>query len=163
MDRNGYRTVNIKGRPRTVHSLVLAAFIGPRPKGACVRHLNDVRHDNRLANLTYGSYRDNSQDALRNSRYPHQDRYTCPKGHPYDATEKNGRGYTIRRCSVCRNKSTAKKQRRAVDSTAGVLEAARLLGKPVAEVKAMMDRGELKYRKVSHYRRILRTELPTLD
>lgn len=45
-----------------VHHLVLFAFAGPRPDGMIGRHLNDVRHDNRLANLAWGTYKENGED-----------------------------------------------------------------------------------------------------
>lgn len=53
-----------------VAALMLEAFIGPRPNNGVVRHLNDVRNDNRLDNLTWGSIRDNAEDAIRNGVWP---------------------------------------------------------------------------------------------
>lgn len=53
-----------------VHDVVAAAFIGPKPKGAQVRHLNDDRSDNRAVNLAYGSAAENSDDMARNGRRP---------------------------------------------------------------------------------------------
>lgn len=38
---------------RTVHSVVAAAFIGPRPAGLDVDHRNGKRQDNRAENLRY--------------------------------------------------------------------------------------------------------------
>lgn len=59
----GYRILALRHdgqtRHRTVHSLVLEAFVGPRPPGMDVSHLNDVRDDNRLENLCYESRSDN--------------------------------------------------------------------------------------------------------
>src|SRR5262245_15574121 len=40
---------------RSVHHLVLEAFVGPRPSGMEARHLNDDPSDNRLVNLAYGT------------------------------------------------------------------------------------------------------------
>lgn len=59
-------------RPRkfaTVHSLVLAAFVGPRPEGQVGRHLDDNRDDNRLVNLAYGTQSDNMLDSVRNGTH----------------------------------------------------------------------------------------------
>lgn len=53
-------------RQRTVHSLIAEAFIGPRPEGQVVRHLNDVPTDNRPENLAYGTYQENEMDKYRN-------------------------------------------------------------------------------------------------
>ena len=48
-----------------VHTLVLTAFSGPRPEGWCCRHLNGKPADNRLVNLKWGTYQENSDDAIR--------------------------------------------------------------------------------------------------
>jgi hypothetical protein len=50
---------------RTVHSLVAEAFLGPRPDGHQVRHLDGDRSNNRVENLCYGSALENAQDRER--------------------------------------------------------------------------------------------------
>lgn len=45
-----------------VHCLVADAFIGPKPEGNVVRHKNDVKSDNRAANLHYGTKSQNGLD-----------------------------------------------------------------------------------------------------
>lgn len=55
-----------KGASNDVHVLVAAAFLGPRPAGHDVRHLDDDPTNNRRENLAYGTRRDNIQDAVRN-------------------------------------------------------------------------------------------------
>ena len=42
-----------------VHSLVAGAFLGPRPIGADVMHLDDNPQNNMLENLQYGSRKEN--------------------------------------------------------------------------------------------------------
>ena len=49
-----------------IHKLVAETFIGPCPPGQEVRHLNDVKHDNRLVNLAYGTRKENKADEKRN-------------------------------------------------------------------------------------------------
>ena len=56
----------------TVHALVAATFIGKRPEGAVIMHLNGLPLDNRIENLAYGTCRQNVLDALRQNRYPSQ-------------------------------------------------------------------------------------------
>lgn len=51
--------------PRTVHSLVLEAFVGEHPEGLEARHLNGVRDDNCLANLAWGTRSENRADQKR--------------------------------------------------------------------------------------------------
>lgn len=69
--KKGYLMVTLTGpgRPRRyvcVHTLVLAAFRGPVPRGKECCHGNGVRSDNRLANLRYGTRSENAQDRKQN-------------------------------------------------------------------------------------------------
>ena len=63
---DGYCTVSVDGKSRYAHSMVLEAFVGPRPAGHVARHLNDVPGDDRLDNLSWGSRRENALDIARN-------------------------------------------------------------------------------------------------
>ena len=47
--------VTIGGLTRNVGSVVLEAFVGPRPKGLVCCHLNGDTVDNRLENLKWGT------------------------------------------------------------------------------------------------------------
>ena len=69
----GYLTVSVRadGAARAVSEhishLVAAAWLGERPSpDHCVLHANDIRTDNRAANLRYGTRAENHADALRN-------------------------------------------------------------------------------------------------
>lgn len=57
--------VNGKKTGRTVHSLVLEAFVGPCPPGQEGRHRNCQSCDNRLSNLCYGTRRENRDDSRK--------------------------------------------------------------------------------------------------
>jgi hypothetical protein len=50
---------NHKGYNYSIHKLVLLAFVGPRPKGMDVSHLDGNRKNCILSNLVYESRRDN--------------------------------------------------------------------------------------------------------
>jgi hypothetical protein len=67
INRVGYVVVALwkenRQSTRTVHRLVLEAFAGPCPEGHECRHLDGSRTNNKLANLTWGTSRENSQDA----------------------------------------------------------------------------------------------------
>lgn len=72
--KDGYREVALYARGKLhfkrVHRLVALTFLGKPPKGKpLVCHINDVKHDNHLRNLRYGSRKDNARDAIRNGRY----------------------------------------------------------------------------------------------
>jgi hypothetical protein len=62
---DGHLQATLNGRKRTVHSLVLEAFVGPRPDGMQGRHLNDVPGDNWLGNLAWGTPTQNAADRDR--------------------------------------------------------------------------------------------------
>src|ERR1044072_815428 len=68
-DADGYPRVTIRmnGRRRwiTVHQLVAMTFIGPRPHGCEVRHLNGNPRDNRVENLAWGTHAQNEADRVR--------------------------------------------------------------------------------------------------
>lgn len=61
----GHLTVVLgKHQTRSVHDLVLRAFIGPPlPKHEC-RHLNSIPSDNRLVNLCWGTRSENGRDKI---------------------------------------------------------------------------------------------------
>ncbi len=69
VNRHGYETLtlckdNVKFW-REVHRLVLDAFVGVRPEGMVCRHLDGNSHNSVLSNLTWGTPKENSQDAVR--------------------------------------------------------------------------------------------------
>lgn len=49
-----------------IHVLVLETFVGLRPKDHIARHLNDIKDDNRLSNLKWGTYQENIDDRRKN-------------------------------------------------------------------------------------------------
>lgn len=67
----GHLVVTLRDSPRHlseyVHRLVAQEFI-PNPENhPLVRHLDDNPKDNRVENLAWGTYSDNTQDKLRNN------------------------------------------------------------------------------------------------
>lgn len=66
-NRQGYAIVTLtmsgESPHRTVHSLVMAAFVGPRPAGHEINHINGVKDDNRLSNLEYVTPKENISHA----------------------------------------------------------------------------------------------------
>lgn len=50
---------------RTIHRIVCETFHGPAPHGLVARHLNGNPHDNRAANLAWGTPRENVRDMFR--------------------------------------------------------------------------------------------------
>lgn len=64
----GYRNIRLvqNGKVTTVsvHTLVLEAFVGPRPAGMVCRHLNGDRNDCRVSNLCWGTQSQNAIDKI---------------------------------------------------------------------------------------------------
>lgn len=68
-DKDGYLQVllSVDGVRQMckAHTLVLNAFVGPS-NGQMCRHLNDVKEDNRLDNLVWGTSQENYDDYRKN-------------------------------------------------------------------------------------------------
>jgi hypothetical protein len=65
----GYRVVNVctygKDKVAYVHALVAEAFIGPRPEGMQINHINGIKIDCSPENLEYVTQDDNAKHAGR--------------------------------------------------------------------------------------------------
>ena len=51
--KRGYVTFGTTGKTHSVHVCVAAAFLGEKPEGYEVDHINERRNDNRVSNLQY--------------------------------------------------------------------------------------------------------------
>lgn len=69
----GYPVVTLdmggKHYARRVHALVLLAFVGPRPEGMDIRHLDGDRTNANLSNLRYGTRSENVRDAIKHGTH----------------------------------------------------------------------------------------------
>lgn len=76
LNREGYYEVSLckynKLRYARVHILVLEAFVGLRLKGYNGLHRNDVKTDNVLNNLYWGTHQENAEDARKNGKLSHK-------------------------------------------------------------------------------------------
>lgn len=59
------------GKKKTVrvHNLVAEEFIGKKPAGMVVRHIDNNPRNNRLENLAYGTYLENERDKIENGTW----------------------------------------------------------------------------------------------
>lgn len=66
-NNSGYLIMNVEGKTRTVHSLVAEAFLGPRPEGYDIDHINSTKTDNRAENLRYVTHTQNMRYFYKNN------------------------------------------------------------------------------------------------
>lgn len=75
MDARGYLNFSVRdcGKPKTllIHREVAKAFIPNPHKYPLVRHLNDVKTENTVLNLAWGTYSDNRMDGIYNGKHFH--------------------------------------------------------------------------------------------
>lgn len=102
---------------RTVHWVVTAAFLGPRPAGLEVRHLDGDKENCALSNLTYGTRSENGRDKRQHGTDRNVNKTQCLQGHPYD--EVNTYFYPTggRACRTCRREARRRYRLRNIGVT----------------------------------------------
>lgn len=84
-DSSGYPTVRLKDRGRfkrsRVHSIVLSAFVSPRPPGYHGCHNDGDKGNNKLSNLRWDTPASNEQDKLLHGTNHEVNKTHCPRGH----------------------------------------------------------------------------------
>lgn len=115
--RGDYLTVTLcqqgRYRPWLVHLLMAKAFLGPSADLE-VRHLNGNGHDNRVANLRWGTHSENMRDSLRHGTHAHAVQTHCRNDHPYTADntyvwtdpKTGGKARHCRTCRAARNRQS---------------------------------------------------------
>lgn len=99
--RYDLRCENGKRVRRDVHHLVASAWLGERPEGLWVLHVDDNPDNNAASNLYFGDASDNLYDRVANGNHHEANKTHCPIGHPYDDANTyvfNGK----RHCRACR-------------------------------------------------------------
>lgn len=72
-DKQGYKRVTLtkdgKAKNYLIHTLVALSFLGERPEGAEVCHLDGNKDNNGFENLYYGTSSDNTKDSLQHGTH----------------------------------------------------------------------------------------------
>lgn len=102
-DKGGYLTVTILRKTRTVHSLVLEAFVGPRPLGCEACHGVKGNQDNSIENLRWDTIRENRIDTVRHGNHNESNKTHCKNGHEF-SIENTLLTKHQRVCLVCKRK-----------------------------------------------------------
>lgn len=118
--RAGYPAVTLfrdgAANLQSVHAVVMLAFVGPRPEGHEIRHLDGDRTNACLTNLEYGTRSENRFDTVRHGRNHNATKTHCAQGHPFSPentyVHQDHRG-THRKCRKCRNASSIRTRRKA--------------------------------------------------
>jgi len=102
----GYAEVRVP-----VHLLVLETFVGPA-NGRQARHIHDVKIDNRLSELAWGTRAENQQDAVRNKKHVNAKKTHCHNGHEFTTENTRWREKKGKRYRACRKCQREKQQDR---------------------------------------------------
>ena len=97
-----------------VHSMVLAAFVGPRPPGFVACHNDGDPGNNCVGNLRWDTPSSNSYDMVRHGHHHLARRDRCGYGHEFTVANTLIRSDGgSRRCRKCQQRSNREKKQRA--------------------------------------------------
>ena len=106
-NHKGYLLVGLRNEGRdgtaAVHKLVMLAFVGTRPVGMEIRHLDGNCQNNVTSNLGYGTPSENNLDAVRHGTHRNARKTHCMHGHAFDAVNTYVTTQGGRRCRACRS------------------------------------------------------------
>ncbi len=106
IDPMGRCQINLKNgavlRKVRIHTLVLEAFVGPRPEGMEACHFDDDATNNKLENLRWDTSLANKQDMARNGGgNQNKEKTHCVRGHEFTPDNVYHRGDGGRDCRKC--------------------------------------------------------------
>ena len=111
----GYPMVTLSGRdrrtPGAVHLYVALAFLGPCPEGHEVCHNDGNKLNPVLANLRYGTRRENVLDQLKHGQHYQAAKTHCKRGHEFTASNTRTETSGARRCLTCQGQYVARRRR----------------------------------------------------
>lgn len=141
---------------RYVHHLVLEAFSGMRPDGMHGCHRNDIRTDNRLTNLYWGSPSQNAHDKTLNGNCHNANKTRCVRGHEFTPQNTYLTVEGWRMCRACSRLAKLKEKTQCVNGHR-YDEMNTIIGPDgsisCAECKRLaVERQKIRAEKIDHYR-----------
>lgn len=83
----GYRAVKLSKlgvkQSKRIHTVVLEAFVGPRPNGMVACHSNGIQDDLRLENLRWDTQTNNMFDEVAHGTHHNASKTHCKRGHEF--------------------------------------------------------------------------------
>lgn len=89
------------GIAERVHTLVLEAFVGPRPEGFVACHNDGDHHNNCLSNLRWDTYSSNNYDLVDHNTHWQSRKTHCKHGHEFTPENTIYRPEGGRKCHTC--------------------------------------------------------------
>lgn len=144
-----HRRLSVKlpsGKTHTVHTLVLTAFVGPRPEGAEGCHNDGDPANNRVENLRWDTHTENMRDALRQGRHAATNKSHCIRGHVLSAPNLRPApddNPHHRRCRACGYETVAAaRDKRPIDNARCDEFYRRIMtGEPLSDVRLVCAAG----------------------
>lgn len=80
----GYCLIGAEGKLHTIHSLIAEAFLGPRPEGYDIDHIDGDKSNNHPSNLEYVTHKENMRRYYKTN--PHK-KLNCDRGKYFMKTQ----------------------------------------------------------------------------
>ena len=79
-NNNGYLQTRINEKMVLVHTIIALCYLGERPEGKQIDHINSIRTDNRVENLQYITASENCLKRTTSNGKPIKGTYKTPSG-----------------------------------------------------------------------------------
>ena len=79
-DCEGYLKTDINGKKVFVHTIIALCYLGIKPEGKQIDHINSIRNDNRVENLQYISQSENNLKKTTKNGKPIKGTQKTPSG-----------------------------------------------------------------------------------
>lgn len=104
MGHYGYLQVHLSRLGATksfeIHRLMALAFLGPRPVGLEIRHIDGIKTHLFVGNIKYGTHSENALDIVKHGTHHEANKTHCPSKHAY-TKENTYMHQGARHCKTC--------------------------------------------------------------